>query len=309
MTQLVKYNAARTALAEAHAIDEVKDIRDKAEAMAAYARQAKDTDMIAWVTEIKVRAERRAGQLLAEMPKNTGAKGSVSTGSTIRPVMDKSPTLSDMGISKDQSSRWQKLAAVTEEKFEQAVSAAKEIAGEVTTAAMLRATDTHNHRAQGTGENEWYTPPQYIEAARTVLVTIDLDPASSDMAQKTVKASKYFTINDDGLMEQWNGRVWLNPPYAQPAIHNFMQKAVDEFNAGRMTEAIILTHNYTDTTWFHIAARCASAICFTRGRIGFLSPEGTKAAPTQGQAFFYFGTEVAAFRDVFQDFGIVLVKP
>lgn len=307
MTQLVKYNAARTALAEAHAIDEVKDIRDKAEAMAAYARQAKDTDMIAWVTEIKVRAERRAGQLLAEMPKQHGGHAAKARSHDTTEVIP--PTLSDMGISKDQSSRWQKLAAVTEEKFEQAVSAAKEIAGEVTTAAMLRATDTHNHRAQGTGENEWYTPPQYIEAARTVLVTIDLDPASSDMAQKTVKASKYFTINDDGLMEQWNGRVWLNPPYAQPAIHNFMQKAVDEFNAGRMTEAIILTHNYTDTTWFHIAARCASAICFTRGRIGFLSPEGTKAAPTQGQAFFYFGDGVAAFRDVFQDFGIVLVKP
>lgn len=139
MTQLVKYNAARTALAEAHAIDEVKDIRDKAEAMAAYARQAKDVEMIQWVTEIKVRAERKAGEMLAEMEKNPGAKGSGSNQHEVRSHDVTAPKLSDLGISKNESSRWQKLAAVPEDKFEQAVSAAKEIAGEVTTAAMLRA--------------------------------------------------------------------------------------------------------------------------------------------------------------------------
>jgi hypothetical protein len=136
---LVKYNAARTALAEAHAVDEVKDIRDKAEAMAAYARQAHDTEMIAWVTEIKVRAERRAGELLAEMGMNRGAAGTGSNQHQVRSHDVTAPKLSDLGITKNESSRWQKLAAVPADKFEQAVSAAKEIAGEVTTAAMLRA--------------------------------------------------------------------------------------------------------------------------------------------------------------------------
>jgi len=134
MSNLVKYNAARTALAEAHRVDEVKDIRDKAEAMAAYARQAKDTEMIQWVTEIKVRAERRAGQMLSEMPK---AKGELRNSSRSHDVT--ATTLADLGISKNDSSRWQKLAAVSDEKFEHAVAAAKEVAGEVTTAAMLRA--------------------------------------------------------------------------------------------------------------------------------------------------------------------------
>lgn len=150
MTHLVKYNAARTALAEAHAIDEVKDIRDKAEAMAAYARQAKDTEMIQWVTEIKVRAERRAGQMLAEMPKAKGTQlnGKNIGGHIVVPPKNDAKTLSDLGITKNESSRWQKLASITEEQFEHAVAAAKEVAGEVTTAAMLRAAKPENENKE-----------------------------------------------------------------------------------------------------------------------------------------------------------------
>ena len=167
----------------------------------------------------------------------------------------------------------------------------------------------HNHRAQGTGENEWYTPSEYIEAAREMMGGIDVDPASSVLAQETVKAGVFFSVDDDGLKQPWRGKVWLNPPYAQPAIHDFMAKTVEEWNAGNMEEGIALTHNYTDTRWFHLAAQAAEAICFTRGRIGFLSPDGKKAAPTQGQAFFYFGQRREEFADAFCQFGFVLVKP
>ena len=164
----------------------------------------------------------------------------------------------------------------------------------------------HNHRAQGTGENEWYTPEHYIESARSVMGGIDLDPATSSIAQQVVKASQIFTIDDDGLQQKWAGRVWLNPPYAQPAIHHFMEKITAEVVAGNVEQAIVLTHNYTDTRWFHIAVSKASAICFTRGRIGFLSPEGKKAAPTQGQAFFYFGDNTESFADEFCQYGFVV---
>jgi len=166
----------------------------------------------------------------------------------------------------------------------------------------------HNHRAQGTGENEWYTPEEYIETVREFLGGIDLDPASSEVAQKVVQAARFFTVQDNGLEKEWAARgVWLNPPYAQPAISHFINKAVGEFNAGNFGEGVVLTHNYTDTAWFHLAATNCSAICFTRGRIGFLSPEGKKAAPTQGQAFFYFGDRVDAFREAFEKTGFVVV--
>jgi hypothetical protein len=139
---LIRYDAARKALAEAHAVDEVKDIRDKAAAMSAYARQAKDPDLISWATEIKIRAERKCGELLRDGAKNGDRATKSDRGrppeKTSQDTTTLPPTLSDIGISKDQSSRWQKLADMPEEHFETAVATAKEHAGQVTTAHMLR---------------------------------------------------------------------------------------------------------------------------------------------------------------------------
>ena len=163
-----------------------------------------------------------------------------------------------------------------------------------------------NHRALGTGENEWYTPAVHLQAARAVLGGIDLDPASSHLANETVGADQIFTIADDGLKKPWSGRVFLNPPYSQPAIANFAEKLASEWQGGNLESAIALTHNYTDTAWFQRLAKACSAICFTRGRIGFLNPEGKKAAPTQGQAFFYFGQDVDTFASQFGAIGFVV---
>jgi hypothetical protein len=138
-TSLVRYEAARTALAEAHRVDEVKDIRDKAEAMAAYARQAKDQDMILWATEIKVRAERKAGAMLTA----TADSGERAPQGRVSPAAPKPTTLGDLGISANQSSRWQSLASMSDDHFEAAVATAKDTAGQVTTAFMLREADRH----------------------------------------------------------------------------------------------------------------------------------------------------------------------
>ena len=156
------------------------------------------------------------------------------------------------------------------------------------------------------GDYEWYTPPEYIHAARDVLGAIDLDPASSDRAQQAVRAARYFTKNDDGLKGAWHGRVWLNPPFAQPLISEFVAKIVAEHNAGRIDAAIMLTNNSTDTGWFHEALAASDAICFTRGRIKFYKDEGEKAAPLQGQAFFYFGDDVVGFVERFSGIGAVV---
>ena len=160
----------------------------------------------------------------------------------------------------------------------------------------------------GTGEFERYTPSDYIEAAREVMGSIDLDPASNKIAQKTVKAQRFFTPENDGLTKQWRGNVWLNPPYHRELQPLFIAKLIEEVKAGRTKQAILLTNNSTDTDWFLQAAQAAQAICFTVGRVAFLTQAGEELAPTQGQAFFYYGKAAPRFRETFAviGFGVTL---
>lgn len=158
-TGLARYDAARYALQAAVAVDEVKDIRDKALAMAAYAKQAGDTGLIEMATEIRVRAERKAGQMLAAMELQHGARG---VGKSGVPASNPTPRLEELGVTKGQSARWQKLAAVPEEQFEQAVSAAKEVAGEVTARAVVE----HQHRQQPAQPKQTKADPRDAEIER-----------------------------------------------------------------------------------------------------------------------------------------------
>jgi hypothetical protein len=160
---------------------------------------------------------------------------------------------------------------------------------------------------QGTGEEEWYTPKLYVDLAREMLGRIDLDPASNDIAQQTVQAAAFFDRDADRLSKQWWGNVFLNPPYTDGLIAQFVEKLVEEIASGRVTEAIMLTNDCTDTTWFHLGAKHCSAICFTLGRIKFINQEGTKPNRTQGQAFFYFGNRALRFVASFKAIGLVVV--
>lgn len=158
------------------------------------------------------------------------------------------------------------------------------------------------HVGQNSGENEWYTPQPFIEAARLVMGAIDLDPASSDVANTVVNAAAYFTAQDDGLSQDWYGRVWMNPPYAQPLVSQFCAKLRDEYDAGNVTDAIMLVNNATETAWFQRIIGAASAVCFPLARVKFWSPDRV-AAPLQGQAVVYLGDNPAAFIREFAAFG------
>jgi phage N-6-adenine-methyltransferase len=203
------------------------------------------------------------------------------------------------GIRHQQLSKWNERLADEDEYRALLFSTAQR-------KAMALRGQSDQRGASGTGENEWFTPAEHIERARLVLGAIDLDPATHKKAQETVRAERWFTKATNGLEQEWIGRIWLNPPYAQPHIADFVSKMVNERKAGRVTAAIMLTHNYTDTAWFHEAISIADAICFTRGRVKFYEPNGKIAAPTQGQAFFYFGSDVELFTRIFCVVGFVV---
>ncbi len=114
---LTKYEAARAALAECRTIDEVKDLHDKAEAMRAYGRMANDVQLEIDASEIRLRAERRLGQMLAETPLSRGGRP-VKTGSESEPVMARPMTLAELGIDKKLSSRAQKVGGIAERAFD-----------------------------------------------------------------------------------------------------------------------------------------------------------------------------------------------
>lgn len=103
------------AIEAAHAVDEVKDIRDKAKAWEEYSRQAKNVDAERRACDIRLRAERKAGQILRNMEKAKGGKPNR------RGDRSGNKTLKQLGVSKDQSKRWQKLAEVPADVFETAL--------------------------------------------------------------------------------------------------------------------------------------------------------------------------------------------
>ena len=180
----------------------------------------------------------------------------------------------------------------------------QEIIEQVTTGQVETVKEaTRAHVANNSGNNEWYTPDEFIEAARHVMGRIDLDPASNAIANEHVKATTYYSIDDDGLTKEWSGKVWMNPPYEGKLIIQFIETLNAEFVAGRVTEAVVLVNNATETKWFQSLARHASAVCFPQSRIKFWYPGKTEAAPLQGQAFLYLGVNSRAFIAVFQSFG------
>ena len=161
------------------------------------------------------------------------------------------------------------------------------------------------HGTQLTGKVEWYTPPQYVEAAREVMGSIDCDPASSVLAQKVIQAKIYYTFQTNGLAHKWNGNIWLNPPYASKLIKPFVELLIARLESGEVKQAVMLTHCNSDTAWYHQAWDKCSAFCQTRGRVRFYDSNGTANSPTHGHVFLYFGRRHKRFSEVYQQFGAI----
>lgn len=159
---------------------------------------------------------------------------------------------------------------------------------------------------------EWYTPPQYVAAAREVMGgEIDLDPASNDLANQIIHAARFYDKAQNGLLQTWEAeRLWLNPPYCKSgAVSNqelWTHKLIAEYQAGRIQQAILLINAATETRWFQ--RLYDFPICFVKGRIRFRSPADIKTGSTIGSAFVYFGCNIQQFISVFSRFGAVIQR-
>ena len=141
---LVMVDRAYGQLCEAVTFQETRQVRNLAVAAAAFAREAKDTRLLDKATELRTRAERKAGQMLAESrDRGERARSGVDTRNQESPA----PTLAQIGVSRDQSSKWQQVAALTDDEFEDALETTKAITYEISTPKVLRAVQQARQKA------------------------------------------------------------------------------------------------------------------------------------------------------------------
>lgn len=171
-------------------------------------------------------------------------------------------------------------------------------------------TAKQTHVSHNSGNNEWYTPANILESARTVLGGFDIDVASNEVAQNLVKAEVFYTKEDSSLDKDWMGSIWMNPPYSAALIKQFCLKLNTEVKKGNTTSFITLTNNATETMWFKDLYEVSSCFCLLHKRVKFLD-ENLKPvnAPLQGQVVCYLGDNKEGFIREFSKLGNVMIKP
>jgi ParB family chromosome partitioning protein len=158
--------------------------------------------------------------------------------------------------------------------------------------------------------NEWYTPPQYADAARNVMGGIGLDPASCAAANQFIRATRYYTKADNGLLQPWFGRIWLNPPYGRAKGGSvsfqaeFIRKLLHEWSRHSIAQAVLLCTADPDERWFQPLWRFP--LCFAYPQIRFFRPGLPPEKHIMGSCFVYLGSHEDAFTEAFKPFGRVI---
>ena len=115
------------------------------------------------------------------------------------------------------------------------------------------------------GKEEWLTPPEIIKA----LGEFDLDPCAP-VNRPWETAKLHYTINDNGLIKYWQGRVWCNPPYGNKT-EQWIRKMAYHGNGIALIFARTETKIFFNWIWYN-----ATAIMFLKGRLTFYNIDGTK---------------------------------
>lgn len=163
-----------------------------------------------------------------------------------------------------------------------------------------------SHKSQ-----DWFTPKDFIEKVRQVLGSIDLDPATSQLPQTWIQATRYFTTQENGLAQVWKGKVFVNPPYGKTNGKSnqevWSKKLIKHYENGEIEEAILLVNSTHGYKWYE-SLWTKYPVCLVRERIRFVKPDGTVGGQAKrGQTFVYFGSNVKNFNRVFSSVGRVIL--
>jgi len=165
--------------------------------------------------------------------------------------------------------------------------------------------------------DEWYTPIDFLQRVQRFFGDDSdfLDPASSPESEPYVKAKRFFFKEQDGLAQDWLGKIWLNPPYSKPLCAQFCEKFLSEYAKGNVTEALVLVNSKTETIWFQQLGEKALIRLDIRGRLRFWNPIQKNDSPRHGQTLFYFihkshepKAHAKKFAKEFSDLGLMWVR-
>lgn len=167
----------------------------------------------------------------------------------------------------------------------------------------------------------WQTPQDIADLCRQALGdSIDLDPASCFEANKRIKARHFYDERYNGLIRDWHGSVFLNPPYGggrgrkDPLAAQFIEKLIMEIESGRVQRALtVLNLQSVCTLWFpKVRAKAVSHAIYYK-RIDFIGPKaksgsGAKAysSAKNGTIFSFFGDGKETFEKVFKPVAMVV---
>jgi phage N-6-adenine-methyltransferase len=284
-TELPPLRALELAIRECEDSCQIKPLHDCLEALGSLAATIRTAHREQnGIATLRIHAIRMAGQLLPHilMPDCSPSRGD-------------SPPL-PAGIPVRQLSRWYQLAKIPDSVLRAYLQQAADEDAEVSEEGLLRASkakslDLHFSSAR----SEWLTPPEIVAATIRVMGAIDLDPCAD--VKKNVPAGTHYTEAEDGLSQQWSGRVYMNPPYGH-AIKAWVQRLAEYHECGSVGEAIALLPARTDTAWFRRLRPYVR--CFVTGRLTFSGHPSPAPFPS---AVFYLGSNVQKFLQVFQCLG------
>lgn len=152
---------------------------------------------------------------------------------------------------------------------------------------------------------EHYTPARVVDALRVFWPHgIDLDPCSPGPDISPIPARLHYTRAEDGKAQAWRGRVFMNPPYGKSGpdrIDPWIEKVIAEYQARRVSEAVLLVPARTDTRWFDRLN--AYPRCEVKGRFVFVGNTNGAGFPS---AIFYLGPYNLRFAEVFAPFGRIV---
>ncbi len=254
---------ARDMLQKCKGVDEAKEIRDQAAAVAVYLRQRGAAEEAASdAAEIVILAERRVGSFLVQIVKNPGGRPAKETGTGSEPV--KPPTLADMGLTKNLAARAQRLAELPDDVFHEKLADARE-RGKLTVAAVLG-------KAKSPREQTMRTPAWLFAELERVFGRFSLDAYASP---HNALCDRFYTAEEDSNAQPWIDQTFANPEFDD--MWTPTAKAVAEAEE-RDVVTVMLAPVGCAQEWYHVWA-IRGTIYVPDMRINYDEPDGT---PTKG---------------------------